>query len=567
MLKQYTFKTAVTAMQDQSTWNGQKLPDTPSVTGRPKSTSSFPEPEVHALGFFVHHTDRWALDLLKKVKDCGMASALQHCIVHGQTGRSFRFYAEGLMGEPQQGDFPLRVIFEPHASAANFKDVGVQDEETIKKIESDIRSKLIPILESEGVLKEGVTPLCKTETPKAEEKPAAELPKKVEKQVGLGSLEPETPKEETSEPKDKEDKADSDVIVEPFTPKQAQVIDLDEVHDPVWWQDSQEPPNGPVGTCEEAIKAAEEEEKKPPLRRQRTKGSETTSSSSTLKLPAGTESLGFVASDDQVKAAKKPKAKSKAKAEPSGHSARGRGRKGRGRGRGEGGKENETADQEEGEVDNGLEDEDADDGGRIVVPKAKAKAKAKAARRKKAEVGEEKEADKKNDEKEEDEQKKPKDEVTKKRKRRAKANKNADEKEGGTEKEVEGPKKRTRKPAIAFQRPDLWKDLPAPSDEIEDASGDEKPKVPKIEESKESKDSKEPPKKRKSKTPKAEEGAEKKAKVDDKEQAARKAMRSRKCCAYNKAYKEHASEGEEIARMKAKQATCRNKSNVHFHMF
>ena len=164
------------AKTNSLTWNGEKLPETPSPGWGPPSPMSQqenpkgskqgqaesskeiakeifpPTPKDYGLGFFVGYKQDWAREFLAKVKGSGMDKAMEHCIVYGKAGKEFLFSPRGLVGNPDKDDFPIRVIFKPHASQRNFQTTGETvppSEAEMDKIAEDIKEKLLPMLATE----------------------------------------------------------------------------------------------------------------------------------------------------------------------------------------------------------------------------------------------------------------------------------------------------------------------------------------------------------------------------------------------------------------------------------
>ena len=163
------------------TWNGEKLPETPSPGWGPPSPMSQqenpkgskqgqaessketakdlfpPTPNDYGLGFFVDYKPDWAREFLAKVKGSGMGKVMEHCIVYGKMGKEFLFSPRGLVGNPEKEDFPIRVIFKPHASQRNFQTTGESlppSEAEMDKIAKGVEEKLLPMLAAEEKTKE-----------------------------------------------------------------------------------------------------------------------------------------------------------------------------------------------------------------------------------------------------------------------------------------------------------------------------------------------------------------------------------------------------------------------------
>ena len=83
-----------------------------------------------------------------------MDKFMQHCITYGRSGSEYFFCPSGLIGSPEKDDFPLRVLFKPHASTEQFETHGVVvnhyfDGQPIDQVEETIRKKLLPMLDLE----------------------------------------------------------------------------------------------------------------------------------------------------------------------------------------------------------------------------------------------------------------------------------------------------------------------------------------------------------------------------------------------------------------------------------
>lgn len=137
------------------TWNGEKLPDTPSPAwlhspaDEEKKGAPQIQEEVHALGFFIQYSEKWLDDLQHVLKESGMGDVLEHLVVFGRLGQQYSFNPFGCLNHwPPVTEFPLRIIFQPNASKAASAESASVNTRSIEEIQSGIKMRLLPLLDS-----------------------------------------------------------------------------------------------------------------------------------------------------------------------------------------------------------------------------------------------------------------------------------------------------------------------------------------------------------------------------------------------------------------------------------